>query len=94
MARLRLEDCPPEIQAQLLRKLKEQEPLVQKITVYAMAYRVGSRWFATGFNPNKRTMTLAVQKQCVITAKAAAETVAGNPPARLVTATIEKELTP
>jgi hypothetical protein len=57
-----------------------------------MAYRVGSRWFATTFNPNKRIMTQMVNKQCVITAKAAAETVAGNPPARLVTATIEKEM--
>ncbi len=91
MTKLRLEDCPPELREQILRKLKEQAPIAAKVTVYCVAYRVGSRWMATGFSPNFKTMYRTVKKMCCASGKAAAETIAGNPPARLVTAVVERD---
>lgn len=91
MTRLRIEDFPPAMRAQIQRKLRELDPASQKVTVYAMAYRVGSRWMATAFSPNHKFMATAVKQMCCSTGKAAAQTIAGNPPARLVTATVDAD---
>jgi hypothetical protein len=82
---IKLSDCPPALHAAIMAQLeKEGRALPQTIVRYALAYRVWKDWCVGPETENLKLVTKQALKLQTISGKAAAETLAGNPPAVVV----------
>jgi hypothetical protein len=81
---LRIEDCPPELQAKLKLALKQQYNVVDEEQVYAMATFLKGEWSIGPPTYNKRLVSRLTHSFNISTPQHAHQTTIGKPPAIVV----------
>jgi hypothetical protein len=89
VARFSIEDCSPALQAKILAKLKEQEPIL--VPHYVGVYRLGTTWQATSATPNKKLVERTVRRFNLSSPATTFQTAEGKPSAFMIVYQMESK---